>query len=311
MYIGTIPINCLNDKKMIENKVTNVEISKIREFLSLLLRETVTICSFKNGKKMGADIASMPLLVFDFDDGTTLEDVVSKVQQYRYVIAGSKNHMKDKGDGKGIIPRFHLFLFLSEVKELTPDFYRFLWEKCTKFVFKFNADKQAKDALRHLSPHSCILSVGNGKPFNVTPWETRFQEHKLRERAIAEEREKVLKEEQEKSTVDYNSRLILGKKIIEELGRDSVSGSGGHNAIFGVCCKLWSSGLYESDVERFAREYNAKRCSPPWKDKDLMHKIQDAKKHVINKCSFWHPNTIRTMTNTWDDLRIKVKGFTE
>lgn len=311
MLIGKIPSYCLKDKIMIENKVDNVEITMIKEFLTLLRTETITVCSFKNGKKMGADIISMPLLVFDFDDGTSVDDVISKVSQYRYVIAGSKNHLKDKNDGKGIIPRFHLFLFLSEVREPNPDFYRFLWEKCTKFVFKFNADKQAKDALRHLSPHSCILSVGNGKVFNVEPWETRFAEYKLREKVLSDAREEQLIKQQENSGVEYNSRLILGKKIIEELGRDSVAGSSGHNAMFEICCKLWSSGLYENDVERFAREYNLKRCVPQWKEKELLHKIQDAKKHVVKKCSFWQPNTILRMTNTWNDIRQKVKGFTE
>jgi YesN/AraC family two-component response regulator len=44
--------NILTDKIMIENKVDNVEITMIKEFLTLLRTETITVCSFKNGKKM-------------------------------------------------------------------------------------------------------------------------------------------------------------------------------------------------------------------------------------------------------------------
>ena len=42
-------------------------------------------------------------------------DIVSKLSKfsYRYIILASKNHNRDKGDGNGIIERFHVFIPVS------------------------------------------------------------------------------------------------------------------------------------------------------------------------------------------------------
>ena len=55
---------------------------------------------------------------------------------------------------------------------------------------------------------------------------------------------------------------------------DSVSGQGGHNALFAVACVLEHGfALPRNESEMLIREFNEEKCSPPWKEKELQHKL--------------------------------------
>jgi hypothetical protein len=56
----------------------------------------------------------------------------------------------------------------------------------------------------------------------------------------------------------------------------AVSGAGGHNQTFAVACSLVHGfALNESEALDLLREYNL-RCSPPWSERELLHKVQSA-----------------------------------
>jgi hypothetical protein len=58
----------------------------------------------------------------------------------------------------------------------------------------------------------------------------------------------------------------------------AISGSGGHNQTFYVAkILIHGFGLTESDALPFLKDYSA-RCSPPWSEKDLKHKLASARK---------------------------------
>lgn len=58
----------------------------------------------------------------------------------------------------------------------------------------------------------------------------------------------------------------------------AVSGSGGHNATFHVASILVNGfGLSLADARPLLQEYN-QRCSPPWSERELEHKLQSAEK---------------------------------
>ena len=59
----------------------------------------------------------------------------------------------------------------------------------------------------------------------------------------------------------------------------AVSGSGGHNATFLAACWLVRFGLGDRDAMALLREFN-QRCLPPWTEKELAHKLADARKIV-------------------------------
>jgi|GEM_PF-553891 len=56
----------------------------------------------------------------------------------------------------------------------------------------------------------------------------------------------------------------------------SVSGSGGHDALFAVACTLVHGfALNEGDAMSILSEYN-QRCAPPWSERDLAYKLRSA-----------------------------------
>ena len=59
---------------------------------------------------------------------------------------------------------------------------------------------------------------------------------------------------------------------------EAISGSGGHHALFRVACVL-VNGFDLSDTEAWSIlvEYNS-RCLPPWSDRELRHKLSEARK---------------------------------
>ena len=72
----------------------------------------------------------------------------------------------------------------------------------------------------------------------------------------------------------------IGRRVVGYLARvpGAVSKQGGHNATFRVACVLvMGFGLTPDEAFPYFAEWNA-TCAPPWGDKDLWHKLNDANK---------------------------------
>ncbi len=65
-----------------------------------------------------------------------------------------------------------------------------------------------------------------------------------------------------------------------EKAPDSISGQGGHDAMLRACCEAYRFGLDDSAASQLAVWYNANKCSPRWSERELQHKLADAKKLV-------------------------------
>lgn len=57
----------------------------------------------------------------------------------------------------------------------------------------------------------------------------------------------------------------------------AVSGDGGHPATFRAACECVRFGLGDGDALSVLREFN-RRCQPPWTEKELAHKLADARR---------------------------------
>ncbi len=55
----------------------------------------------------------------------------------------------------------------------------------------------------------------------------------------------------------------------------AVAGQGGHNATYRAACVIKRSGVSFAEGFQLLREYNA-RCTPPWDEKEIYHKLEDA-----------------------------------
>jgi hypothetical protein len=60
---------------------------------------------------------------------------------------------------------------------------------------------------------------------------------------------------------------------------DAISGSGGHAAMFAAACRCWEFGLDDGDAWTAAKSFSD-RCKPQWTEKELLHKLADARKQV-------------------------------
>ena len=56
----------------------------------------------------------------------------------------------------------------------------------------------------------------------------------------------------------------------------AVSGAGGHPATFRAACECVRFGLSDADAMALLREWNGTHCKPPWTEKELAHKLNDA-----------------------------------
>lgn len=63
---------------------------------------------FRNAYRRGDHFESCDCLYGDIDDGLTLEDFRKRFREYKYIIATSRNHQKEK-NGKPACDRFHVY----------------------------------------------------------------------------------------------------------------------------------------------------------------------------------------------------------
>lgn len=69
--------------------------------------------------------------------------------------------------------------------------------------------------------------------------------------------------------------------ISTQLG--AVSGKGGHGRTFGVACQLFSRfGLDLETALVLMTDWN-ERCTPPWSQRELEHKVRDAERRVLEE----------------------------
>lgn len=61
---------------------------------------------------------------------------------------------------------------------------------------------------------------------------------------------------------------------------ESVSGQAGHDKAFRAACECWRFGLTEPETWDVMRWFNSVKCEPEWSDRELQHKIDDARKKV-------------------------------
>lgn len=110
--------------------------------------------------KVKSNLKSIQFLCFDFDEGKITAKEIHTRLKYKnknHVIAASKNHLKDKCDGKGVIERFHLFMPLDQ--EVTDaSFYKYMAKKQDKLM-GWGVDSSCAEAARYFHKHPQVLYV--------------------------------------------------------------------------------------------------------------------------------------------------------
>jgi hypothetical protein len=58
----------------------------------------------------------------------------------------------------------------------------------------------------------------------------------------------------------------------------AISGAGGHDATFRAACSLVRFGVADGDAMILLRQWNSTHCQPIWTEKELRHKLADARR---------------------------------
>lgn len=74
------------------------------------------------------------------------------------------------------------------------------------------------------------------------------------------------------------NRVERCRKYLEKMN-PGIAGQGGHDATFAAACKCFEFGLDDAQARELLQEFNT-RCQPPWNDRELAHKLDDAKMKV-------------------------------
>lgn len=275
----------LNDKSgYLGNISGHVTLTDLEMFAKVCLRYHICCGLFFNKKRNLDNFKEIWFLQFDFDNGVTHEEIINKLgKTTNMVIMASKNHMKDKNDGKGEIPRFHVFLPMQKPIN-DSEFYHF----CIKFLSKkwdIPIDVQATDATRYMFKHSKCLYI------NKSGWNLDISAYQLKLKWIAEvqqneleneKRTERLKIENKNNNISFEQRLEAAKKIVKNNIGESIEGNDGDRTTFIAMCCAVQCGLSDEKIKEFSNWYNQNYCRPQWSNKALQHKIKSAKKKVLS-----------------------------
>jgi hypothetical protein len=203
-----------NDKGGYLSKLDCVmQLSSLSNLIDCVIRFHITPCVFHRSASKNTGIVDYwrnqsnfrcsNYLYFDFDDGGLSSIHVSRQlesAQINHAIIASKNHLRDKHDGKGIIERFHLFIPLeTPIYDITvlKDALRYL-----PIMFNWNVDTSSVDVARYYFKHRECLYHWEHNPKN---YEGAFELHTKADKDRYEAKQLQLMK-QEEARRKYESR---------------------------------------------------------------------------------------------------------
>jgi hypothetical protein len=210
-------------------------------------------------------------LGLDFDKGISLAEVRANWTNTRGFLHTTRNHAPNA-------PRSRLIIELS--RPVSANEYELLWDWASRAMATVaggEVDPKAKDASRFWylpgttdgSPHDC-LSIG-GAPLDVDAVLAEMEE------AGADASVHAAQSEADWGAVaPAPGTLGRAQAYLAKLP-GAVSGSGGHQALWrATLCVVRGFCIPAEEAKRLLlAEYNP-RCVPPWSDRELEHKVEDA-----------------------------------
>ena len=125
-------------------------------FPELLTNFHVSFSTFSDNKRNKESFLQTSFLVYDFDDGTPSALIHENLLDISHFIFGSKNHFKDKGDGKGVLERFHAIIPINDCIS-SVGFFKYIWRDIEKIKIKKKTDKSCCDVTKYYFKHSKMI----------------------------------------------------------------------------------------------------------------------------------------------------------
>jgi hypothetical protein len=131
-------------------------------------------------RRLSENIEQSHFLFYDFDNGEDIPFLIKTFMRLNCAIIAttSKNHMKDKGDGKGIIPRLHVHIPINPINgtgdKTTAEFMSFCWKRIVEELKLDCADTNAMDGVRKFTPGR-VSKVYDGPLLDIRRFKDDFQ----------------------------------------------------------------------------------------------------------------------------------------
>jgi hypothetical protein len=216
------------------------------------------------------NVQHVSAIVLDYDGGTTIDQAASTWQDHFGFIHTSRHNTATE-------PRFRVILPLS--RPVSRFEYSALWTKINAHTNNAT-DKKAKDASRFWYTPGVADVPGaafetrqlTGAYLNPDEW--------LDKPAAAPAPATV-------TPISHGNRVKRARAYLEKMPA-AISGAGGHQALWQAARKLTQDFQLDRQqaLQLLRSEYNP-RCQPPWADRELEHKVDDAisKARVANPVS--------------------------
>lgn len=223
--------------------------------------------------RAAANVVAMSALVLDYDSGTTLDAAADVWGDYYGAIHTSRKHKPDAH-------RFRVVLPLA--RNVSPDEYPIVWRWAQKLASGAGQriDPATKDVARFwYSPgktdHYELRRLAGSTPLDPDGIIAahRYDEN---ERQRAAQEHTAPKGDVEKRALKYLAKLPA-----------SISGSGGHQALWAAALSLVRGFSIPPAraLQMLRTEFNP-RCQPPWSDRELRHKIEDAEQDATTEYGY-------------------------
>lgn len=174
MKVSVIFDDKVNDSKggLLSHVDDWCEFDTLAEFGELATMVHIAPAIFRENRKRQDHLESIQFIAFDFDDGRLSADDIHKQLKHKlnHVILGSKSCFIDKGDGKGAIERFHVFIPTDRpVTDVT--LYKFICKKVADLQL-WSADKNCMEPSRYFYKHTGIMRIyDTAQPLEVSRFE--------------------------------------------------------------------------------------------------------------------------------------------
>lgn len=164
------PLEIINKQLYSNELITSKELN-VEQFIKFCLKFSLLFCTTNSNKRRLDDFEKTNMLVYDFDDGTTEEDIKEKLGNYSYLIFGSSSHMKEKN---GVVaPRFHVIVPLKEY--ITDEkYYRFLSKHIGK-KNKWHADTCSSTVTQYYKKRSSLVFKNAGYLLNPNDYKKEYK----------------------------------------------------------------------------------------------------------------------------------------
>ena len=271
-------ISLINDERISDSKKGFLDkvdkkatLSSLETLAKASLKFHLSLSVFDDNKRLKSHFKETSFIAFDFDTGFSPERFRKIMKCYSHVSVASKNHLRDKGDGKGVIPRFHAFIELSRpIRD--PDFYKWL-VKHLKARLWLPADKACVDCTRYFYKHSSILYINEADPIDITLYENMYELYLETQRLEFQKLQARVEKQLKNSEVTLEQREKACRVFLQSNLGGSISGQGGDVKTYKACIACIR---FRVEINSMMRWYNTTLCSPQWSESQLKHKIKSS-----------------------------------